>query len=445
MRSHFVQCLLLFVACGVNSFTTQAQVEGTSSTVTFDLTTINERKPAIVQWLSPNQNDRQKNITQTQIPVSFRVKSFSPIQKATLHINNRLRVQMIDVSTRLQKEANSSVFYVLSASAPLDKGVNALKLEINNKAGSVFSDLISVNCVPLEQPIAPIKVQIDTMPRVATTRQRTTHYTPADVDLNLPTTTQQNPHAIAVVIGNSVYKKAKNVKYAVHDAQSIKRYLEKTMGFKPGNIFYLENATKGEFELYFGIKGNPKGKLYNAIKPNKSDVFVYYSGHGAPSIKNKHPYFVPVECDPQYVELGGYSANVFYQNLAQLKARSIAVVLDACFSGSTIYENISPIDIKPKGVADLKNGVVLSSSSGSEVSCWYNDKQHGMFTYFFLKAIHNQNADANKDGQLTFKEIYRYVADSSEGVPYFARRVHGVEQHPTIKGKNTARVLVRYD
>jgi hypothetical protein len=333
----------------------------------------------------------------------------------------------------------------LSANAPLDPGINTLKLEVSNKAGSVFSDLVSIHHVPVKQPRLPTVISADTANKPSPTARKTARYKPADIDQNLPTTTQQNPHAIAVVIGNAAYKKAKDVKYAIHDAQSVKRYLEQVMGFRRGNIFYLENATKGEFELFFGIKGNPKGKLYNAVKPNKSDVFVYYAGHGAPSIKNKHPYFVPVECDPQYVELGGYSANVFYQNLAQVKARSIAVVIDACFSGSTIYENISPIDIKPKGEADLKNGVVLSSSSGSEVSCWYNEKQHGMFTYFFLKAIHNQNADANKDGQLTFKEIYRYVVDNSEGVPYFARRIHGVEQHPTIIGKNAARVLVRYD
>lgn len=442
MELRFVQSLLLMFVC---SMVVQAQVESVSPTTTFDFSQINEKKVAVVQWLSPSLNNQQKNIAQTQLPVSFRIKSFSRIQKATLHVNNRLRVQMIDVSNRLQKEGEASIFYLLSTSAPLDPSVNTLKLEVINKAGSVFSDLISIHHVPIKQSVVPAVARVDTTNKLAPKARKTARYKAADVDQNLPITTQQNPNAIAVVIGNTAYKKTKDVKYAIHDAQSVKRYLEKVMGFRRGNIFYLENATKGEFELYFGIKGNPKGKLYNAVKPNKSDVFVYYAGHGAPSIKNKHPYFVPVECDPQYVELGGYSANVFYQNLAQVKARSIAVVIDACFSGSTIYENISPIDIKPKGVADLKNGVVLSSSSGNEVSCWYNEKQHGMFTYFFLKAIHNQNADANKDGQLTFKEIYRYVVDNSEGVPYFARRVHGVEQHPTITGKNAARVLVRYD
>ena len=428
--------LFLFGANGL----AKAQIESTSSTVTFDLSKINAKKMAKIQWLSPTQKDQQQVVQQTLFLVSARIKSFSGLQRVKIHINNSIRTQVLEVSEHLRKEQGSDIFYVFSAETQLDKGTNSLKIEAINQAGSVFSDMIAVTCNPPQMVKVP-----NTNLNVTKNVDSPKRYQPSDVDENLPKTYLNNPNAIAVVIGNTNYKKAKNVDYAIHDAQSIKQYLEKVMGFKPGNIFYLEDATKGEFELYFGIKGNPKGKLYNAVKPGKSDVFVFYSGHGAPSIKNKHPYFVPVECDPQYIELGGYSANVFYQNLAKIKARSIAVVLDACFSGSTIYENISLIDIKPKGVSDLKNGVVLSSSSGNEVSCWYNDKQHGMFTYFFLKAIHNQNGDLNQDGQLTFKEIYQYISNNSEGIPYFARRIHGVEQHPTIKGKNTSQVLVKYD
>lgn len=267
---------------------------------------------------------------------------------------------------------------------------------------------------------------------------------PADIDQNLPHTAMQNPHAIAVVIGNRDYLKTKAVKYAVNDAQSIKNYLVGTLGFKEGNILYQENATKGDFEVLFGNQANHKGKLYNTVKAGKSDVFVFYSGHGAPDTKNFKGYFVPVECDPMYVSLAGYSIDLFYNNLAKLPAKSITVVLDACFSGADILKNISPIGIKSKGIKGIKNGTLLASSQGSQVSGWYNNKRHGLFTYFFLKAIHNKNADVNQDNQLTFKEIYRYLSNQTEGVPYWARRLHNVEQMPVLQGKNVERVLVKY-
>lgn len=91
----------------------------------------------------------------------------------------------------------------------------------------------------------------------------------------------------------------------------------------------------------------------------------------------------------------------------------------------------------------INNGVVLSSSTGDQVSSWYPEKRHGLFTYFFLKAMHNRNADLNKDGLLTSEEVFNYVADSKEGVPRFARKLHNVEQNPTMMG-DKLRVFVKY-
>jgi hypothetical protein len=266
-----------------------------------------------------------------------------------------------------------------------------------------------------------------------------------DIEQELPKSNMTNKEAIAVVIGNRDYQKTKNVDYAINDAQAIKKYLLDVLGYKEGNIFFYENASGTDFELLFGNKESYRGKLYNAVKLGKSDVIVYYSGHGAPGLKDKKGYFVPVNADPQYLELSGYPIEVFYKNLSKVRARSITVILDACFSGATIYDNISLISLKSKKPElYLKKGVVLSSSSGIQVSSWYNEKKHGMFTYFFLKAIHNKNADYDKDNKLTFEEIYKYISDKTEGVPYYARRIHGVEQDPTIEGQYKGRVLVRY-
>lgn len=265
----------------------------------------------------------------------------------------------------------------------------------------------------------------------------------AEIDRNLPTTKMKQNDAFAVVIGNKNYKNTKAVKYAHNDARSIKKYLTDVMGFKEGNIFYEEDASLSKFRSLFGTDKNPKGKLYDAIKPNKSDVFIFYAGHGAPGLGDQKAYFVPSECAPNQVEINGYSLDVFYKNLNELQAKSITVVLDACFSGSGILENISSIVPTVKTGAGIKNGVVLSSSANSEVSTWYEEKEHGLFTYFFLKAIHKQNADTNKDGQLTMGEIYQFVSDKTEGVPYYARRFNGLDQNPTIMGSKD-KVLIKY-
>jgi hypothetical protein len=266
-----------------------------------------------------------------------------------------------------------------------------------------------------------------------------------DVEANIPLAARVNPDAIAVVIGNRDYRNARKVAFAINDAETMKKYLLSTLGYKAGNVFFLPNAAKADFELYFGNEKTHRGKLFNAIKEGKSDVFIYYSGHGAPGLKDRRGYFVPTEADPQYLELSGYSLDVLYDNLAKLPARSITVVLDACFSGSTVYENVSPLVLELQSpVIRAKNMVVVSSAAGSQVSSWYNEKNHSMFTYFLLRALKDKSADTNHDGKLTFDELYSYLSDKSEGVPYYARRINGVEQDPTISGQYQGRVLLTY-
>ena len=110
---------------------------------------------------------------------------------------------------------------------------------------------------------------------------------------------------------------------------------------------------------------------------------------------------------------------------------------------NTYKKNIHNYPYLIKGVAFIKRNV-LTSSRIDETSCWYNEKKNGMFTYFFLEAIHGKNADFNNDNKISLNEIYQYVSDNSSGVPYYARRIHGNEQNPIIYGQNKDRVLIRY-
>jgi hypothetical protein len=266
-----------------------------------------------------------------------------------------------------------------------------------------------------------------------------------DVDVNIPKTRMENPDAIALVIGNRDYQHKD-----VPDAEVMKQYLMKTLGYREGNILFETDATKAKFETLLGIAGDHRGLLHDYIKPGRSDIFIFYSGHGAPDPNTRKGYFVPVDCDPAKVALNGYSLDTFYENLAKLEARNITVVIDACFSGGSspgklLIHNASPVGIVVNNPAIAREDtVVLASSKGNQISSWYEEKGHSLFTYFFLKAL-GGSADKNKDDKLTFAEIYDFVSDRAEGVPYWARRLHGGRvQTPDMQGINKDRVLVRY-
>ena len=133
---------------------------------------------------------------------------------------------------------------------------------------------------------------------------------------------------IAVIIGNANYKKQgkdiPNVNPAYADAEGIKQYFIKAKGIKEGNIIYLKDATGAQLLSIFGNEKSHKGKLFNYIKPNKSNVYVYYAGHGAPG-EEGDAYLVPTDTDSQTIEFTGYPLSTLYSNLGKLPAKSMPV------------------------------------------------------------------------------------------------------------------------
>lgn len=273
----------------------------------------------------------------------------------------------------------------------------------------------------------------------------------ADAGFHIPQTAMQNPDGVAVVIGNRRYRHPDIpvVEYAHRDAEAVKQYLVQTLGYRENNIFLEKDISKARFEALFGISGNHRGIVHDYVKPGRSDVFVYYSGHGAPDLEKMKGYFLPVDCDPAKIALNGYALDVFYINLAHMAARRITVVLDCCFSGGSsrgehLVDSASPALIKVDTAPILQaDAAVLTSAGSDQISSWYDEKGHGLFTYFFLQGSGGP-ADADRDGRITFEEMHRYLSDRSEGVPYWARRLHGGRtQTPMLYGNRDNDVLVQ--
>ena len=261
---------------------------------------------------------------------------------------------------------------------------------------------------------------------------------------NMRPAAAENRHAVAVVIGNRDYKNKDipPVNYAIDDARQVRAILIKTFGYREGNIIFETNATKGTLENIFGTETTPRGKLAEYIRPGETDLFIYYSGHGAPSLDTRKGYILPVDSDPNNVVIGGYSLDVLYRNLATLPFHSLTVLTDACFSGAALFKKSSPVGIIVENpLVAMKNSTIINSSTGTELSSWYPEKGHGLFTYFFLLGLTGK-ADANGDGKITVGELSDYLV---ENVPYTVRKLfQGRKQTPTIFENDRNKVLVKY-
>jgi len=264
-----------------------------------------------------------------------------------------------------------------------------------------------------------------------------------EVDRDLPPARDPNPDAVAVVIGVERYATLPSARFAARDAQLFRRYAASVFGVPDDrNHLYVRtdaDATGNEFRKLF----SDDGWLARRVKPT-TDLYVYFSGHGAPDIKARTPYLLPTDGDASYPRETGYPLNQLYQQLARLNVRTITVFLDACFTGATrssgtLFNGARPIVISIEQPALLRdNFAVIAASGGDQIASDYPSKRHGLFTYFALLGLRGA-ADADSDRVITVRELGNYLRTQVPGVAGSLDR----EQTPVVIARNQDRELVR--
>lgn len=236
---------------------------------------------------------------------------------------------------------------------------------------------------------------------------------PSDVDRVPSLNVKQKPNAYAVLVGIESYRDLPRVDYAQRDAAMMKEYLVKVLGYREEHVILRinERATRGDIEAYF------ENWLKNNVDKD-AEVFVYYAGHGAPDPKSGKAFLVPYDGNPSFLETSAYPLDRLYKSLSALPTSHIIVVLDSCFSGaggrSVIAKGARPMMLTVENpVMASKNITILAAAQGNQISSAYQEKRHGLFTYFFLKGLMGE-ADNNKDGQLELSEVFAYLKPQVE-------------------------------
>jgi len=231
-------------------------------------------------------------------------------------------------------------------------------------------------------------------------------------------------NAVAIVIGIEKYQTLPTAGFVRSDAGLMREYL-KAMGYQDRNIEFLidDRAT------FSSIRKAVETWLPNRIN-TKSRVIVYYAGHGAPDPQSGDAYIVPYDGDPNYLPDTGYPLKRLYERLEKLPAKQVVVMIDACFSGAggrgvlaTGARSLVRVEkVAPKG----DRIAVLTSTQGTQISTSSSEKQHGLFTYYLLKALQDNNRD--------LASVYEYLHSRVEDE---AKRMN-VEQTPAISPDSSA-------
>ena len=310
-------------------------------------------------------------------------------------------------------------------------GVSVLFHTVYYKHAEVARYLIESGAKPANENE---RVQIDQMLGISTVTHPTAEKpsfsaVKSDIDEIPVKKTNANKNSYAIVIGIERYRqKLPKADYATHDAQTMTEYLTKVLGYPEENVITLLNDHASNVDL---------AKYFEKWLPNNvekgSTVFVYYSGHGAPDPKSGSAYLVPYDGDPSFIDETGYSLKRMYAALGKLPAKEIVVALDSCFSGaggrSVIAKGSRPLVMNMQsGVVLPKNMTVLSASSGNQTSSTYDEKGHGLFTYFLLKGIKNEDV-VKADGSIKIDDLFGYIKPQVERI---ARKQYNNEQTPQL-------------
>ena len=321
-----------------------------------------------------------------------------------------------------------------------------MNLIVKGNKSSVKNDGTFVSKVKLGYGTNKIKIQAEDVngnvsEKIITIirQEYISEQTLADIDIP-PKTKMRNPDAVAVVIGVENYQYVPDATYAYNDAEVFREYLSETLGFKKQRIKIATNSKATQAELNKLLGSN--GWLSRNIVKGKSDLVVYFSGHGISNQTDQSTGILPFDVDPNYAI--GLPLSKLYEDLSKMGAKTVTVYLDACFTGQTrdskmLIADARPIIITPKKGNFPSNINVFSASSGSQISGALKEKEHGLFTYYLLKGM-SGDADINKDKSIQLNELSKYVSKNVKN----QAAINGREQTPELQGDKD-RVLVQFN
>lgn len=254
---------------------------------------------------------------------------------------------------------------------------------------------------------------------------------------------EEDPDAVAVIIGNRNYAMLPSSETSQNDASAIYAFLTEHLGYRPDNIIDVRDAKKADLERLFGAEAELDGELARLVEtaPN-AKVLVYYSGHGATDAAQTETYLLGVDTEPYRDEFGGYKLSTLYANLARLDAKSVLVLLETDYG-----RDHGPLVLPPNLPETMNTALprapvpaltVLAASDRGQRTLIDVTYDIGLFTRYLIEGLAG-NADlppiGNGDGELDSAEIYAFTAAY---VDLAARKTFGLLQHPVYSSASTS-------
>jgi metacaspase-1 len=250
----------------------------------------------------------------------------------------------------------------------------------------------------------------------------------------------ENAHAVVVGVGDYLVPPRSgragflSLPATVSDALAIERILcdPTRCGYRRSHVLTIT----GESADVIGVRGALR-ELSQSVT-TECTVLVYFSGHGAQSLRDGswHTYICTRDADPEDLSHTAISGEELSTAVAAISARRILVILDACHAaGSAPLKHVTADPTWKRGLSDVyleKLGqgagrVVIASSREDQDSYLRPQGDLSLFTFHLLEALRGQAA-IRGDGLIHVLDIFHYVSEMVQA--------DRPEQTPVLKAKD---------
>ena len=249
-----------------------------------------------------------------------------------------------------------------------------------------------------------------------------------------------NNNKVALIFGIENYATNPKASFANYDAKYFYQYAKSIFGVKNENIKLLVDE---EAKLVSSLGALNKW-LPSKIKKNRTELIIYFAGHGLASSDGKELYLLPQDGDSDLLARTAISREEIFQIVSKLKPKSVTIFFDTCYSGvsrdeESLLASARPLMIVADEQEDIPdNFTIFSASQLDQISSGLKEAKHGIFSYYLMKGLEG-NADINKDKKITNGELLAYM---DENVSQKASEL-GRQQNPSLAG-DPDKVLMSY-
>ena len=248
--------------------------------------------------------------------------------------------------------------------------------------------------------------------RIITVSRTLADSSPRFVSLN-PANVRTRPasDAVAIIIGIQNYKRVPKAEFANEDARAFYDYAIRALGVRPENIKLMLDEQADEVEILAAFQN----WLPVKVKKSKTDVYVFYSGHGLPGEDGKSLYILPQGADRQFIAKTALNQQEIIAALQAVKPKSVTMFMDACYSGQirtgdTLIASARPLALSSTTASFPSEFTVFTASAPDQIASSSPDLKHGIFSYYLMKGMEG-DADENRDGKITAAELQTYILE----------------------------------